>query len=41
MSNAIFQVPFAVNEPVMNYFPGSPERIALQATLTSMRNEFC
>lgn len=39
MSNAIFQVPFAVNEPVMNYFPGSPERIALQATLTSMRNE--
>lgn len=39
MSNAIFQVPVAVNEPVLNYAPGSPERLALQATLKKMRGE--
>ncbi|MFM7216910.1 MAG: aldehyde dehydrogenase family protein, partial [Bacteroidota bacterium] len=39
MSNAIFQVPVAVNEPVLNYAPGSPERAALKATLSSMRSQ--
>jgi 1-pyrroline-5-carboxylate dehydrogenase len=39
MSNAIFNVPVAVNEPVLNYAPGSPERIGLQAALKKMRAE--
>jgi 1-pyrroline-5-carboxylate dehydrogenase len=33
MSNGIFEVPFPVNEPVLDYSPGSPERTALQAEL--------
>ncbi len=33
MSNGIFEVPFPVNEPVLDYAPGSPERAALQAEL--------
>jgi 1-pyrroline-5-carboxylate dehydrogenase len=33
MSNGIFEVPFPVNEPVLGYEPGSPERAALQAEL--------
>lgn len=39
MSNAIFHVPVAVNEPVLNYAPGSPERTQLKATLKKMRSE--
>lgn len=39
MSNAIFQVPVAVNEPVLNYAPGSAERKQLQATLAALRAE--
>ena len=39
MSNAIYQVPQAVNEPVLNYSPGSPERETLKATLRKMRGE--
>ncbi|MBL0104242.1 MAG: L-glutamate gamma-semialdehyde dehydrogenase [Bacteroidetes bacterium] len=39
MSNAIYQVPVAINEPVLNYAPGSPERVALQAALKKMRSE--
>lgn len=39
MSNSIFQVPSAVNEPVLQYAPGSSERKTLQATLASMRSE--
>ena len=39
MSNSIFQVPVAINEPVLNYAPGSPERKAIQAALKSMRSE--
>ncbi len=39
MSHAIFNVPVAVNEPVLNYAPGSPERIGLQAALKKMRAE--
>jgi 1-pyrroline-5-carboxylate dehydrogenase len=33
MSNGSFEVPYPVNEPVMDYAPGSPERAALQAEL--------
>jgi len=33
MSNGIFEVPFPINEPVLSYEPGSPERAALQAEL--------
>lgn len=39
MSNAIFNVPVAINEPVLNYAPGSPERTSLQAALKKMRGE--
>lgn len=34
MSNARFTVPPAVNEPVYNYAPGSPERAALKAAIS-------
>lgn len=36
MSNAFFKVPVPVNEPVLNYAPGSPERLALKATLDEL-----
>lgn len=39
MSNAISQVPVAVNEPVLNYAPGSPERESLKAAIRKMRGE--
>ncbi len=39
MSNAIYQVPPAVNEPLLNYAPGSPERETLKASLRKMRGE--
>ncbi len=38
MSNAYFQVPIAVNEPIFQYEPGSAEREALQAELASMKS---
>lgn len=37
MSNAIFQVPKAVNEPVLSYKPGSPERAELKAMLAELK----
>src|SRR5688572_9573472 len=39
MSNAIYQVPVAVNEPVLNYAPGSSERKSLKLALEQMRSE--
>jgi 1-pyrroline-5-carboxylate dehydrogenase len=39
MSNAIFKVPVAINEPVLNYAPGSAERKSLKAALEQMRSE--
>ncbi len=33
MTHAVFQVPPAINEPVKDYAPGSPERVRLQAEL--------
>lgn len=39
MSNAIYNVPLAVNEPVLNYAPGSPERETLKASISKLRSE--
>ena len=39
MNNAIYKVPQAINEPLLNYAPGSPERETLKATLRKMRGE--
>ena len=36
MSNAFYKVPVPVNEPVLNYAPGSPERVELKATLDAL-----
>jgi 1-pyrroline-5-carboxylate dehydrogenase len=38
MSNAIFNVPPPINEPVFNYAPGSPERAGIKAELERMAN---
>jgi len=37
MSNAYFTAPLAVNEPVLSYAPGSPERTELKATLEAFK----
>lgn len=37
MPNSIVKVPKAVNEPVLNYAPGSPEKLELKATLKSFK----
>ncbi len=39
MSNAIFEVPVAVNEPVLSYAPGSPEKVALVEAIRKMKSE--
>ena len=39
MSNAIFNVPNAVNEPVLNYAPGSSEKAAVKKALEVMRSK--
>jgi 1-pyrroline-5-carboxylate dehydrogenase len=39
MANGTFQVPFPVNEPVLSYAPGSPEREELQAMYEKMYNQ--
>jgi len=36
MSNAYFDVPLAVNEPVLSYAPGSSERVAVEAAYFAM-----
>ncbi len=36
MSNGLFRVPVPVNEPVLDYLPGSPERQELQKQLSRM-----
>lgn len=38
MSNAFFNVPVAVNEPVLGYAPGSAERAALKAALAELKS---
>jgi 1-pyrroline-5-carboxylate dehydrogenase len=37
MSNAIFSVPKAINEPVKSYAPGSPEKVELKAWLSKLK----
>jgi len=39
MSNGIYQVPVAINEPLLNYSPGSPEREALKTAIRQMRSQ--
>lgn len=39
MAHGTFQVPFPVNEPVLSYAPGSPEREELQAMYEKMYNQ--
>jgi 1-pyrroline-5-carboxylate dehydrogenase len=36
MSNGAFNIPFPVNEPILSYVPGSPERAELQDMLDHM-----
>jgi 1-pyrroline-5-carboxylate dehydrogenase len=39
MSNAIYKVPIAVNEPILNYAPGSKERDELKKAIAEMRSK--
>jgi 1-pyrroline-5-carboxylate dehydrogenase len=39
MSNALYKVPVAVNEPVLSYAPGSNERAELKQALQEMKNQ--
>lgn len=39
MSNGIYQVPVAINEPVLNYAPGSIERQQLKDALSEARSQ--
>jgi 1-pyrroline-5-carboxylate dehydrogenase len=39
MSKGFFQIPNVVNEPVLSFAPGSPERKALQLKLQEMRSQ--
>lgn len=39
MNNAFFKVPSPINEPVLNYGPGSPEKAALKKALTEGRSK--
>ena len=39
MSNAFFDVPVAINEPVLSYAPGSAEKAAVKAMLAEMKSK--
>lgn len=39
MSNAFYELPIAVNEPVLNYAPGSPEKAELKAMLKTLKSK--
>ena len=39
MSLGYFNYPVPANEPVLNYAPGSPERLALKKALTELKKE--
>jgi len=39
MSSAIFTVPYPINEPVLTYAKGNPERTAIEAELTRQANQ--
>jgi 1-pyrroline-5-carboxylate dehydrogenase len=39
MNNAFFKVPMPINEPVLNYAPGSAEKIALKKAIAEARSK--
>ena len=39
MAHGTFNVPYPINEPVLSYAPGSPERVALEARYHEMYNQ--
>jgi len=39
MANAFFEVPIAINEPVLSYAPGSPEKAELKAELAALKSK--
>jgi 1-pyrroline-5-carboxylate dehydrogenase len=39
MSNAFFNLPPTKNEPVLSYAPGSPEKLALKAALSTLKSQ--
>ena len=39
MSNAIFDIPMPVNEPILSYAPGSPEKEALVAAINELKSK--
>ncbi len=39
LNNAVINIPEPVNEPILNYAPGSPERAALKRALDKMAGE--
>ena len=39
MAHGTFNVPYPINEPVLSYAPGSPEREALQQAYAEMYNQ--
>ena len=41
MVKGFFNVPVAVNEPILSYAPGSRERIELQAMIRELRDQTC
>ena len=39
MEEITLEIPSAVNEPIRDYTPGSPESISLESKLAQMENE--
>ena len=39
MEEIIIEIPAAVNEPIRDYAPGSPERSSLKSKLVEMEND--
>ena len=39
MTNSIYRIPAASNEPVLSYAPGSPERVRLQAKIAELKSQ--
>jgi len=39
MSRGMYEVPVAYNEPILDYAPGSPEKVELQALIKEMRSK--
>jgi 1-pyrroline-5-carboxylate dehydrogenase len=39
MSNAYFEVPEPINEPILSYAPGSPEKAVLKAKMKEMKSQ--